>query len=309
MKSSLVIILLLFSFHDVIANDQQPIKSDFTLIIEFWPSFFNSSILTISSNSGNQINLKLEEIRYEANYNTLPDKETINSYKLVSKNNLLLDKEMKGYIEQDSVFISTLEEVTLSDSKKMNSLIKHNLENQESLLIPKDIVISDGTRLYFKYTSNLKTNYFKFDDMGSAKKEAKLMKLIFDLALNNFNEIQALEYIERLSVSFDFGLQSRQINNDPLEYRIFGVAYWEDFRMVKKFIKKLPKRKPVILDFTNYYGTDVFFDELEEFLQNKSRTIYLLVNNYWKKRIEQYDYEWEGVKIFIDRKNLLNDLN
>jgi hypothetical protein len=279
------------------------------LKVEFWPSFTNSSILSIKQ-KGKKVDLKFTEIRFKGYYNSLPGNNEISLYSKISIDSLILDDNMKKYINSDSVYIRVLEKTTLEDKRIINRLKKFNLISQKSLLVPDGYAKGDGIGLYFNYRNKEITNNFKFDDLrNELKNENEFMKFLFEIIFENFKDKKVISYFEDISSYFRFGFQIKKSISLNEEYRIFGVFYGEneEYKKLNKLLRKLKSKKAFIIDITNLKGSSDVLGEIEEKIIKKSLNIYFLVNEYWKKKLLNFDGV-DQTKVFTNEINLYKEL-
>ena len=86
------------------------------------------------------------------------------------------------------------------------------------------------------------------------------------------------EYLEDLKGYFDYGLPVKQINDNPLEFRLWGSLTGNEENELYNFLDSLPKEEPIIFDVTNFPGMgNMFHGKFREF--NKNHYIYYLSNS------------------------------
>ena len=113
-KTLFTFFLIIFSLN--IKAQEKFSPKDLNLQIEIWASFTIPAIISLNHDGNNTI-LKIKEIRYEGNHNSIPNNDDIESYQLINKNDLLVDKDYLEYIKSDSVYIKTIDIVKTKKSE------------------------------------------------------------------------------------------------------------------------------------------------------------------------------------------------
>ena len=106
--------------------------------------------------------------------------------------------------------------------------------------------------------------------------EYKLLDPFFDLAYKSINDYEGVSGIENIQDYFSYGLPIRKVNEEPIEYRIWGSISGcrKDNQEFLTLLQNLPNDKPVIFDLRNGSIAYCLNEVLEEFSQKRELYIY-----------------------------------
>lgn len=106
--------------------------------------------------------------------------------------------------------------------------------------------------------------------------EYKILDSFFDLAYKTIKDYDGVSRIENIQDYFSYGLPVRKVNDNPLEYRIWGSISGcrEDNSEFLSLLKNLPIDKPVIFDLRNGSISYCLNEVLEEYSQKREIYIY-----------------------------------
>ena len=249
------ILTILFLFFEIVCFGQASI-TDFTLSLDFSPSFIIPSSLTISHKQDtNLIELKVyknwdKKDLYINNKATLANVDVnaimdfLKIYKFQIKGSTDTTDMHKEFIDGDSVTVYSMSTGT-------------------------DGITVDGT---FTQENIIKT--FSFWSPRKETENHKLMELIFPLLYKSFSEAKALNYIEQLEGYFSFGLGLKKISNKPLKYKIYGSISSNEESEITSFIKTLPSNEDVFIDLSNFNGMGTMFYPLFKTLSKKDSKVF-----------------------------------
>jgi len=182
----------------------------------------------------------------EINYEFYPSFSSPISYKIDLRNDFLiiknLDYSKKIRIEENDLksFITEIEAAKIDSSLNHTKQLLDGIGLRISILNKRDDSI-------ILITSSPKR-------IGKELIDYKLLDPFYDLAYKTIDDSKGQILTEDTQNYFDYGLQVRKINSNPLEYRIWG-NYKE--KEIINFLKKLPN-EPVIFDSRFEFPYQIF---------------------------------------------------
>lgn len=104
----------------------------------------------------------------------------------------------------------------------------------------------------------------------------KLLDAFFDLSYKSIDDYDGISVIENIQDYFSYGLPLRKVNENPIEYRIWGSISGcrDDNQEFLKILETLPDDKPVIFDLRNGSIAYCLNEMLEEYSERKEIYIY-----------------------------------
>lgn len=104
----------------------------------------------------------------------------------------------------------------------------------------------------------------------------KLLDAFFDLSYKSIDDYDGISGIENIQDYFNYGLPLRIVNENPIEYRIWGSISGcrDDNQEFLRILESLPNDKPVIFDLRNGSIAYCLNEVLEEYSQKKHLYIY-----------------------------------
>lgn len=104
----------------------------------------------------------------------------------------------------------------------------------------------------------------------------KLLDAFFDLSYKSIDDYDGISGIENIQDYFNYGLPLRIVNENPIEYRIWGSISGcrDDNQEFLRILESLPNDKPVIFDLRNGSIAYCLNEVLEEYSQKKQLYIY-----------------------------------
>lgn len=239
----------------VSCNDSAELKE---IQVLFAPSFLYPTKFTIDID-----NKTIEQYTYQDRYYV---KEWIDSisYKEHRKDTLIIHYQ-KSFPIDNQILNKFLSELKTS---QLDSTIQHREPILDGIgfRISKIDIANDTISL----TSNITRRNEK------SELEYKLLDPFFDLAYNSINDSKGVSGIENIQDYFSYGLPIRIINEEPIEYRVWGSISGcrEDNSEFLTLLQNLPNDKPVIFDLRNGSIAYCLNEVLEEFSQKKELYIY-----------------------------------
>ncbi len=132
-----------------------------------------------------------------------------------------------------------------------------------------------------KIFKNGKEEKLEFDcpSRDEYKVEYEILDEFFDLLDNIEFKGNQRNYVERLkSDYFDYGLLIKQVNSNPLEFRIYGGLNSNNKTELKQFFKSLPSNESIIFDMRNCGFMGTMFHKYFRRL-NRNKEIYYLLES------------------------------
>tara|TARA_B110000114_G_scaffold124059_1_gene129975 strand:- start:71 stop:1000 length:930 start_codon:yes stop_codon:yes gene_type:complete len=104
----------------------------------------------------------------------------------------------------------------------------------------------------------------------------KLLDAFFDLSYKSIDDYDGISGIENIQDYFNYGLPLRKVNENPIEYRVWGSISGcrDDNQEFLRILESLPNDKPVIFDLRNGSIAYCLNEVLEEYSQKKELYIY-----------------------------------
>lgn len=104
----------------------------------------------------------------------------------------------------------------------------------------------------------------------------KLLDAFFDLSYKSIDDYDGISGIENIQDYFNYGVPIRKVNENPIEYRIWGTISGcrEDNQEFLKILENLPNNNPVIFDLRNGSIAYCLNEMLEEYSEKKEIYIY-----------------------------------
>ncbi|MFY7890861.1 MAG: hypothetical protein ACOVOW_18220 [Spirosomataceae bacterium] len=303
MKTFIIILIsILLTYVDCKSQQTSAFDNDnFTLTVEFFPSFIPPSRLIIQKKKEKN-RLVISNLYSKKRYNLLNDKKlTIEPFdSCLIKNNL--SKRFYG----DTIFRKKLEEASVAKDvfkQFIDSLTNINFSIHKSLY--KEGIV-DGITVYIRFRTDTSDHIFSLRCPDREDKEFIIIKSIFTLFEQSCKSASALNYLEHLKGYFDFGLQVKQISQNPLEYRFYGALTSGEQNEFYQLMDSLPLDKPVIFDFSNFksMGT-MFYTDFEEFI-DKNPHVFWIAGKYSLRQITAIGVAKN--RIVTTRKELLSAL-
>ncbi len=250
MKLIQTVLLVFFN----IACLGQASDTDYTLSLDFEPSFISPSKVTLCTKKDTSI------IEF-----------TI--YKDLTKRDLGL-KSQATIAKND---ITTLS-IFLRDYKFSMNKSRDLFRTDTVLIDGKTNIINtvgtDGISVNGTYTQNNIAKEFSFWSPRKGSENNKLVKQIFTLLSKSFPEEKSINYIEQLEGYFHFGLGIKKISDDPLKYKLYGAITSSEEKEITNFMNNLPFDKDVFIDLSNFNGMGSMFYPLFKSLTDKNKRVY-----------------------------------
>ncbi len=106
--------------------------------------------------------------------------------------------------------------------------------------------------------------------------EYKILDVFFELLYKSIDDYNGISGIENIQDYFSYGLPIRKVNENPIEYRVWGSISGcrSDNQEFLTLLKNLPKEKPVLFDLRNGSIAYCLNEVLEEYSQKKKIYLY-----------------------------------
>ena len=297
-----LLVILTLTIVSCKSEDKSPLsKQDFTFTVEFYPSFIESCKIVFQK-KGDTTTLSLDNIIWGKN------KHLNDSGKLKVEyfDNLLINERFHQYVG-DTLFLKHLETVIINkaDFKQFtNDLLTVDLSKQKSR---EDQGCIDGITVYYKFhTDSFENRFSSRCPHKSDSIDYKIIKALFGVFESSFKTKAAINYTEQLKGYFDFGLLVKHISDNPLEYRFYSHLSANEADEFYKFIKSLPKDKPIIIDFSNFGGMGTMFYSDFQNLITRNPHVYWLVNEYSKGQVVEIGVRPD--RIFTNKQELIKKI-
>ena len=224
----------------------------------FGPSFLHPTKFTIDIK-----NKTIEQYTFQNSYYV---KEWIDStsYREHRKDTLIIHYQKTFSIDNQVLnkFLSGLK------TSQLDSTIQHQRPILDGIgfRVSKINVKNDTISL----TSNITSRE------NESQLEYKILDAFFELSYKSINDYNGISGIENIQDYFSYGLPIRKVNENPIEYRIWGSISGcrEDNQEFLKILENLPNDKPIIFDIRNGSIAYCLNEVLEEYSQKKHIYIY-----------------------------------
>jgi hypothetical protein len=232
-------------------------SGDYMLKLNFYPSFLDPSEIVIKAERDSAF-LGLLVYKYRT-------KELVNRKELIIPSGRLISlkeffKTYKFKIKNNIDAVGTHNEFIHGDS-----VLAYDIE-----------MGTDGITVSGSFEQNNSNNKLEFWSPKKETQNAKLMVLLFDLLDITFTDKKSIDYAEQLQQYFPHRLGLKKLSDKPLTYKLYGDISSDDEEELYTFLQKLPKRKRVIIDMSNFSGmAGMFYDAFEEYCA-KNKNIYWL---------------------------------
>lgn len=224
----------------------------------FSPSFLHPTKFTI-----NVKNKTIEQYTFQDRYY---EKEWLSpkSFKQHKKDTLIVHYK-KTFDISSSQLNQFMSEVNLSG---LDSIVEHrrNVFDGIGFRVRKINSTNDTVSLTSVNPSRTKEFYMDY----------KLLNAFFDMAYHSIDDYDGVSGVENIQDYFNYGLHIRQVNNKPIEYRVWGSISGcrDDNREFLKILEHLPNNEPIIFDLRNGSISFCLNEVLEEFSQKKKLYFY-----------------------------------
>jgi hypothetical protein len=185
------------------------------------------------------------------------------SYNIIIKDTLIVYHQ-KTYVVDGQVMKKFLNEIK-------ESRLDSTIQNQEPILDGIGYRIS---KINFRNdTISLTSN---ISNREEAELEYKLLDPFFELTYSTIQDYDPVAVIENIQDHFSYGLPIRKVNDNPIEYRIWGgiSGCREDNQEFLEMLEALPIETPIIFDLRNGSIAMCLNEVLEEFSLKKSLYFY-----------------------------------
>ncbi len=208
-------------------------------------------------------NKTIEQYTFQDSYY---EKEWIDStsYKQHRKDTLVVHYKKTFNIDK-SELNQFLSELKLS---RLDSTVEHRRDVLDGIGFRVSKINSRNDTISLTSISPSRTEEFQMD--------FKLLDAFFDLAYNSIDDYDGISGIENIQDYFNYGLPLRKVNENPIEYRIWGSISGcrDDNQEFLRILENLPNDKPVIFDLRNGSIAYCLNEVLEEYSQKKELYIY-----------------------------------
>ena len=255
MKIFLVSILLVFI---VTASFGQKQDSDYTLTLNFAPSFIAGSELSIQAKGDSGF------IR-------------INIYKSYNKKNGETDNNVVIPVGNLKPLTNFLKTYKFQIKNNIDTIGSHKVfVNGDSVLVYDVSAGLDGINVNGNFTQNNIIKKFAFWSPNKGTENANFVILLFNLLNNAFSGQNTINYLEQLQQYFPHGLGLKKLSDNPLTYKLFGSITSDDEDSLEVFLKNLPLNKKVIIDMSNYSGMGtMFYDDFDQYCAHNTNIYWL----------------------------------
>lgn len=209
-------------------------------------------------------NKTIEQYTFQDSYY---EKEWIDStsYKQHRKDTLVVHYKKTFNIDK-SELSKFLTELKLS---RLDSTVEHRRDVLDGIGFRVSKINSGNDTISLTSISPSRTEEFQMD--------FKLLDAFFDLAYNSIDDYDGISGIENIQDYFNYGLPLRKVNENPIEYRVWGGSISgcrDDNQEFLRILENLPNDKPVIFDLRNGSIAYCLNEVLEEYSQKKELYIY-----------------------------------
>jgi len=229
LRNPLIILLTLILFSCKTKTDLKEVQ------FLFAPSFLHPTKFKI-----NIENSTIEQYTYQDSYYV---KEWIDStsHKTHRKDTLIVHYKNTFNINKSDLD-EFLTELNLS---KLDSTIEHRRSVLDGIGFRVSKINTLNDTISLTSISPNRTEEYKMD--------YKILDAFFNLSYKSIDDYNGISRIENIQDYFNYGLAIKKMNNDPLEYRIWGTISGckSDNPEFVKLLNSLPLNKPTIFDLRN----------------------------------------------------------
>jgi hypothetical protein len=241
------LLIIIFSLSILSCNTERNIEK---IEYEFYPAFLSPITYSIDLN---------EKVLYQ-NSKFFKTERTIQG----SKN--LINEKYDISNENLTTFLNEIYEIGLDSS------IVHQRSVLDGIGLKFNVIDQRNDTISLTSISPSRIEKYNLD--------YKVLDAFFRLANNTIDDYKGLSITENIQDYFSYGLPIRQMNTEPIEYRIWGgISGCEsDNPELIKFLDSLPNDKPVIFDLRNGSFAPCLSSLLDRF--NKSKQFFYYGNYY-----------------------------
>jgi hypothetical protein len=151
---------------------------------------------------------------------------------------------------------------------RLDSTVEHKQDVLDGIGFRVSKINMGNDTISLTSISPIRTKEFQMD--------FKLLDAFFDLAYNSIDDYDGISTIENIQDYFDYGLPLRKVNENSIEYRVWGsiTGCRDDNQEFLRMLENLPNDKPVILDLRNGSISYCLYEVLEEYSQKKELYFY-----------------------------------
>ncbi|GAK91787.1 hypothetical protein JCM19297_678 [Nonlabens ulvanivorans] len=167
-------------------------------------------------------NKTIEQYTFQDSYY---EKEWIDStsYKQHRKDTLVVHYKKTFNIDK-SELSKFLTELKLS---RLDSTVEHRRDVLDGIGFRVSKINSGNDTISLTSISPSRTEEFQMD--------FKLLDAFFDLAYNSIDDYDGISGIENIQDYFNYGLPLRKVNENPIEYRVWGAQFQDVEMIIKSF--------------------------------------------------------------------------
>lgn len=273
----LLILIFCIGFLYSCTNDKKPKKIEFL----FAPAFLNLTKFTVDVE-----NKSIEVYTWQTKY-IEHEKVKDSLMEDITKDTLIVHYKKTFKISNQNLqdFLKELE------SSHFDKTIQHGEDCLDGVGFKIDKIDVKNDTISLTTRNPKRNNKYKTD--------FQILDAFFKLSYATITDYKGICTLENIQDYFNYGLPIRQINKNPLEYRVWGSISGcrEDNPSLISFFEKLPKDKPVILDLRNGDFSLCLFEVLADY--TKKRKLFFYTNNKaseYKKESEKLKDEMEILK-------------
>lgn len=249
-------LLTLFVLVGLISCNQKPVLKEVQVM--FAPSFLHPTKFTIDIK-----NKTIEQYTFQDRYYVKEWLDSV-SYAQHKKDTLIVHYQKSFSIDNEFLdrFLVQLRESKLDSTIVNEALILDGIGFQISKINTSNDTIS--------LTSNLSSRNEK------SQMEYKILDPFFELAYNSIDDYDGASIVENIQDYFSYGLPMRKVQEEPLEYRVWGsiTGCREDNEELLKLLQNIPINEPVIFDLRNGSIAPCLVEVFEEYSQKREIYIY-----------------------------------
>ena len=252
MRNLLIFLLTIILFSCKSSNDLKEVQ------FLFAPSFLHPTKFNIDIR-----NSTIEQYTYQDSYYV---KEWIDStsYKTHRKDTLVVHYKRTFNIDKSELnrFLTEL------NSSQLDSTVEHRRDVLDGIGFRVSKINTKNDTISLTSISPNRTEEYQMD--------YKILDAFFKLSYSSINDYKGISGIENIQDYFYYGLPIRKVNENPIEYRIWGTISGcrDDNQEFLTLLKSLPIDKPVIFDLRNGSIAYCLNEVLEEYSQKRELYIY-----------------------------------
>jgi hypothetical protein len=255
---------------------------NFTLDMEFNPSFIEKSKLTVEKDSNScfiSLNTKSFSERKEISCFEIDSlKDFFKTYDYSVKTNGS-SKYIRHYMDtkilQDTNWVVVKQDTVRKD---LRNRLGYIFDPDSNKYYYEDVMMctwTDGITVKGQLSNGDTVKKIYFFAPSKGEQNHFLAKLLFELMNQYFKNELTITYIERLEGYFGFGLGLKKLSDRPLTFKIYGVISLAEENDLIVFFDSLPKDRKIFIDMSNFSGMGTHF--YENFIElNKTHN-----NIYW----------------------------